>query len=464
MKIALVNPPSEAHITRRWRCAIKQGHYLYPPLELCYVGGVLKRKKSSEVLLIDCIAEHVGNEKLFEMLGNFKPNITIFMPGFENIETDMAEMVDLKKKIGGKLLCFGFYPTLFAKEIMEKFDVDFVVRGEPEMVISKFYDVFENGKLLSSIKGLTYRKGKSIKKNPDTGEIRDLDNLPFPDRSLINNTLYYSPFPDKKPFTTMLTTRGCPYRCTYCIRTYGNKFRQRSVQNVISEIDEMVEKHSIKSLYINDDTFTANKNWVIEFCNMLANKEYEIEWTCLSRPETLDMEMLRAMKNAGCKRILVGIESGSDKILKYYGRNYDLKKIKSLFSGMRKIGIQSFGFFMLGAPIEEKEDIQKSLEIAKMTKPDFITLNIFRLYPGTKLFSDMQKSCGAKFSLFPHDVTFKTNLSEEEIRKSIFDFYKSYYFHTSYMLTHMGLFFGHLVHALKLFKEFLGWEKRGTNV
>ncbi len=463
MKIALVNPPAKQHITRRWRCAVEQGHYLFPPIELCYIGGILNRKKSAQLILIDCIAEKIGIDKLMYELKQFMPDMVIFMPGFENIENDLGIMEDVKKNTNSKLVCFGFYPTIFANKIMKKFDIDFIIHGEPEITISELYDAVEKKQNLSDIDGLVYRKGEKIKKNKERKNIQNLDDLPFPDRSLIKNNLYYSAFLDKKPFTTILTTRGCPYRCTYCIRTYGDVLRQRSVDNIIAEIDEMVKEHGIKSMYIIDDTFTFNKKRVLEFCKKLEKRKYKIRWSCLSRPETLDKEMLKAMKKIGCLRILIGIESGSERILKYYGRDYNLKKIKILFSDMKSVGIQSFGFFMLGAPIETKKDIEKSLEIAKFTNPDFLTLNIVRIYPGTELFSNMQKEGNVKFNLFPHNVIFDTIIPKEEINKIMFKFYRLYYFRLGYFLSHIPLLIKNPLNTLRLLFEYVKWERRGKN-
>lgn len=463
MRIALVNPPAEHHITRRWRCAVEQGHYLFPPLELCYIGGILKGKTNIKLILIDCVAEKIKIDKLVYRLKIFKPDMIIFMPGFENIENDLSIMQKVKAVTKANLVCFGYYPTLFANKIIKKFDIDFIIRGEPELTVSELYDALENEEGFSNIKGLTYVFNKKIKINEDREIIKNLDVLPFPDRSLIKNNLYYSGFSDKKPFTTFLTTRGCPYRCTYCIRTYGDVLRKRGVDNSIAEIDEMVKKYKIRSIYINDDTFTFDKKWVLEFCKKLNEKRYKIQWTCLSRPETLDKEMLKAMKKAGCLRILVGIESGSEIILKYYKRNYDLKKIKDLFFEMKKISIQSFGFFMIGAPIETEEDIKKSLEIAKYTNPDFLTLNVMRLYPGTEIFSTMQREGTAKFNLFPHTVEFDTKIPKEKINNIMFKFYRSYYFRPKYILTHIPLFIKNPFHILRLFFEYLKWEKRGEN-
>jgi radical SAM superfamily enzyme YgiQ (UPF0313 family) len=441
---------------------VEQGHYLFPPIELCYIGGALK-KKNREIILIDCIAEKLSLKALTEKIKDFRPDVIVFMTGFENIEDDISNMVDVKKTVGARLACFGFYPTIFSGEIIKKFDIDFIIRGEPEITLSELCETLERGKKPSHIRGLTYIDKGHAKGNGDRGYIENLDNLPFPDRSLVKNNLYYSPFPDKKPFTTMLTARGCPYRCTYCIRTYGDALRRRSVKNAIAEIDEMAEKHGIRSMYINDDTFTYNKSWVLDFCSKLKEKKYKIKWTCLSRPETLDKEMMKAMKEAGCLRVLVGIESGSKKILEYYGRNYDLANIRKLFSEMRETGIQSFGFFMLGAPIETEEDIEKSFEIAKIANPDFLTLNIVRLYPGTEIFRNMHKTGSVKFNLFPYDVSFEANIPEEEVSRLMFKFYKSYYFRPKYVFSHIPLFLKNPVHILRLFFEYMKWEKRGKN-
>lgn len=465
MKVALVNPPAESTITRRWRCAVEQGHYLYHPIELAYIAGTLKQIRSAYVTIIDCVAECLDAEGLQRKLSEFSPELVIFMSGFENLEDDVEVMIKAKKALKFDLVMFGYYSTMFSKEIMEKYpELDFLVRGEPEITLRKMYRKIKKGdKDFSRVFGVTFRKNGKIKITKDREPVSDVDEIPMPAWDLVKFNLYYEAFPDPAPFGTILTSRGCPFNCTYCIKSYGNKLRQRSVDNVMQEIDFLVRKQKIKSLRILDDTFTVSKKWVEEFCERLKASRYDLKWTCLSRPETLDDSMLSKMKEAGCVRILVGIESGSKKILNYYNRHYDLDKIKNLFTSMRKVGIQSFGFFMIGAPIETEEDIEKSLEVAKNTNPDFITLNMMRIYPGTELFDQLKQKKKASFSLFPHHSEFEANIQGKELSDMMFKFYKRFYFRPWYVITHIPMFLKNPRFTFKLLKEFLKWMKKGTN-
>lgn len=465
MKVVLVNPPAEQNVIRRWRCAIEQGHYLFPPTELCYLAGILKQKKGSKYRVIDCVADKTDYNNLIRKLKRLSPDLIVFMPGFEAINKDIKGMEAVNEHLNSKLLAFGFYPTIFYKDLLKKYKLDYILLGEPELTFSELYDKLDRNLDLDEVKGLAYKKGTEIKMTGLREEMKNLDDLPFPDMSHLKMNRYFSGFSDKKPFTTIITGRGCSYRCTYCIRSYGDRFRQRSVKNVIDEISFLVKRYNIRSLRILDDTFTTNKKWVKEFCTELLRKKFRLQWSCLSRPETLSPEIIPLMKKAGCNRVLIGIESGSEKILKKYKRYYKLdEKIKHIFKTLRENKIESFAFFLLGAPDETEEDIMKSIEVAIDLDPDYITLNMMRVYPGTEDFEILKGRNQVEFSLIPYKSRFKARLSEKKIRKLLFEFYRAFYFRPKWFYRMMPKLIFNPVFSFNLAKEYLKWELKNTNI
>jgi len=455
MKIALINPPYKRNIIRRWYCSIESNNYLYPPLELIYIGGILKNKKNVKTILVDCIAEKTNKYKLIQKLKLFNPDYIIFMPGFQTINEDVSVMQEVKRETKCKLICFGYYPTLFSKEILEKYGVDIIIKGDPELIVSEIV----NGKELINIDGISYKKNGKIKINKAKKELRNIDKLPYPDRSLLDSSLYSTSFPDKKPMTTLLTSRGCSHRCNYCISSIRD-LRERKISNVINEIGECIDKFGIKTFRIVDESFTTNRKRVIEFCNLLIKKRYKIEWICLSRPDNLDNELLKKMRKAGCKRILVGIESGRDKILRYYNRHYNLDSLKYLFKKMKKIGITSLAFFLIGAPIESKEDIEKSIKFAKEIDPDFIFIDVLTPVPGTPLYDKLKKENKIKFSLIPYYVDYESLLSRKQLQKEMIRFHLSFYFNPYYLIRSCSWFFKNPKFLIITILNFFDWKKR----
>jgi radical SAM superfamily enzyme YgiQ (UPF0313 family) len=454
MKITLINPPYKRNIIRRWYCSVETDNYLYPPLELIYIGGMLKRNKKIKTILIDCIAENINKFDLRKRLKQFNPDYTIFMPGFQTINEDIETMENAIKAIKTKLVCFGYLPSLFSKNLLKKYNIDIIVRDQPELTV---FDILSGNKL-EKIKGISYKKnGKIIINKKRT--INDIDKLSFPDRNLLNNNLYSTPFPDKKPITTILTSRECPYKCNFCISA-NEQFTTRSINSVIEEIDECVKKFGMRTLRIIDNCFTANRNRVISFCDVLIKRDYEIDWVCLSRPDNLDEQLLRKMKKAGCKRILIGVESGSDKILNYYNRDHNLGKVKYVFRTMRKIGITSLAFLLIGATIESKEDIKKSIKFAKEINPDFIFIDVLTPIPGTSLYDKLKKENKIKFSLTPYHVDYKTLLSRKQLQKEMINFYLSFYLRSSYLIRMGSWFFKNPKSFIRMILTFLNWKKR----
>lgn len=467
MKIVFINPPAEHNIIRRWRCAIEQGNYLFPPMELSYLAGMAKSKKNIEYKLMDCVADNLDRAQVIKQLEDYKPDFLVFMPGFESINRDIRSMVDLNSTVKARLITFGHYPTKFSDQLLKTYPLEFIFRGDPEFTFSELMDALHNKTDLSVIKGLSYKKADgSVHVNPAREDIKNLDLLPFPDFSQLDLNKYFSGFRDKAPFTTMITSRGCSFRCTYCVRSYGDTWRQRSTDNVIAEIEQLVKDHNIKALRILDDTFTLNRNWVLEFCKKMVDKKFNLEWSCLSRPETITEDMMEAMSKAGCNRIMIGIESGSDKILQAYKRFYKIDdKIKKVFADLRKHGIESFTWFIIGAPYETEEDVRKSIEAAKFLNPDWVALNMMRAYPGTEDFDKLMAKGEVDFQLTPYRSEFKTQImSEQKVKDMLFEFYRAFYFRPSWLIRKLPVFIAHPVFAYSLASEYIKWELQRTNM
>lgn len=442
MKCLLFNLPYPVQVTRRYMCSYNSGQFLFPPLELMYLGSILKERKKDDAFLLDAVAEKLDINAVRERIKESAPDLLITLIGFETFQEDIENINTIKEGNPSlKIISFGHYPTVFPEEILNNSKIDIIIRGEPENTLLELYDsLSKNGSDISNIDGLAYKQADSagVLVNKPRDRIRDLDALPFPDYSLIKMEKYNEPFMDR-PFAVIQSSRGCPFGCRYCVRTYGRELIHRSVGNILNEIEQLIAKYKIRSIRFIDDTFTVEKTRVIQICKGIIDRGFKFKWSCLSRADTIDSEMVSWMSRAGCARILIGIESGSQKLLDYYGKNYTLGKIESVVGMIRRKKIECVGWFIVGAPAETEDDFKKSIALAKKIKFDFIAVSRLCLYPGTQLFEGMKNYI--EFSLFPYKNSFKDRDLEFESVKREKIFYRSFYLSPSYMLRAFKLFF-----------------------
>jgi anaerobic magnesium-protoporphyrin IX monomethyl ester cyclase len=280
----------------------------------------------------------------------------------------------------------GPHPTICPEQSILANNIDFIVRGEGESTILELCQTIEGDSTsdLTHIKGLSFKRNGEAIHNGARELIKDLDVIPFPGRDLVLNPDLYS----SKNMAVIVTGRGCPFDCGYCSAQsiWTNKVRYRSIENTINEIKHIKNRFSADSIYFWDDSFTVNKRRVIDLCNIIINDKIDIRWGCTSRVDLLDDELLTIMKSAGCEKIDIGIESGSERILKLINKRITVQKVKQSIELIRGHNIKIGAFFMIGFPEETKQDINCTLDLIKKSKVDSICLSIFTPYPATKLY------------------------------------------------------------------------------
>lgn len=468
MKCLFLNLPYPSLVMRRYMCSYNTRHFLFPPLELMYLASIVKGWKHGEAILVDAVVEKLNVDEIGGIILKVKPDILITLIGFETFDNDM-ESINYLKKVDAdlKIIAIGYYPTLFPETVLKNSGIDIIIKGEPELIFSQLYDCLANqNRGIFNVRGLAYRDSRNdIIVTSPSERLSDLDGLPFPDYSLID-VYKYSEIFMKKPFATILSSRGCPFACGYCVKTYGEKTVQRSSANVLEELEGLVIKNGIKSVRFLDDTFTINKNRVIELCKGMIEKRIKIEWSCLSRLDTLDQEILYWMKSAGCKRILVGVESGSQRVLDYYGKNYAAEKIKITTGLIKKEKIECVGWFIVGGTFESDKDFNKTVEIVKKNNFDLIAVSTLSLYPGTGLFEKHKEE--TDFSLFPYRNMLKDSGAElESLRREKF-LYRIFYLSPFYIQRGARIFLknpiGTIILAISMlifiFKNKIAYSKR----
>ena len=274
------------------------------------------------------------------------------------------------------------------------FDYGVVGEGE-ETAIELFHSIFSNNPLLSSIKGIVFRKDGELLFTGHRALIDNLDTIAFPAYDLIKNISQYNPPPSnykKLPVVNIITSRGCPNHCTFCDRAvFGNKLRQRSAENVVEEISLLVKKYNVKEIAFVDDTFTIGKNRLIKIFNLLEKRKIRITWTCMSRVNTVDRELLHFLKQHGCWHISFGIESGSQKILNMIKKGITLEMAEKAVKECASTGIRTKGFFMIGHPGETMDTINDTISFALKIPLDTMIATINTPHPGTEQYSDALK-------------------------------------------------------------------------
>ena len=238
---------------------------------------------------------------------------------------------------------------------------------------------------LSEIPGIMFRRDGQVRTNPKRPVEMDLDLFGYPARDLLDNSLYIRP-DTQEAQTTVLASRGCPYKCIYCLAPVvsGRRDRWRSVSSVVAEIRECVEKHGITSIHLEADEFTLRRKWVLELCEKLQALEHPVSWVCNSRVDTVDYELVRHMKASGCWLISLGVESGSQEMLDKMRKNATLEQARSAVEACRKAGVLTYCYFVIGLPWESHKSARETIEFAVDLNPDFAEFYIAYPFKGTE--------------------------------------------------------------------------------
>ncbi len=365
-----------------------------PPLGILYIASVLKREGIT-VKVIDASIKGYTSDQVVQLVLKEHPKLA----GISAVSLQITQAIEIAKKIKQsdnsiKLVLGGAHVNSVKEEIF-KFDnnFDFLVYGEGEYIVPELYRGLKSNKF-SGIEGLIYKQNEKIVVNQPKQLIKDLDTVPFPDLSLIDLNDYSGLINSKrKKVGSMICSRGCPYNCSFCdaFMVYGKKHRKRSTKNIVDEIEHNHKTFGINEISIKDSTFTVDKEWVKEICNEILHRKLNIKWSCNSRIDTIDEELLSIMKKAGCYSISYGVESGSDKILRDINKGVTLQQIKQTFDLSRKLGLETVAYFMIGNLNENESNVIESMKFAKKIKPTFVLFSIATPYPNTKMYNTAVK-------------------------------------------------------------------------
>jgi radical SAM superfamily enzyme YgiQ (UPF0313 family) len=383
MKICLISPP--------YNSAVKSVVGVSsPPLGLAYIASVLRQ--SHEVKIIDSNILNYAISDVERELRSFNPDVV----GITSVTPSIYEaykVAETAKKVREdcKVVLGGPHATFMPRQTMEECRyIDIIVRGEGEETTSELIENIEKGAPLNEVKGITFREKNEIIDTEPRPFIKNIDDIPFPSRDLLPMHLYK--FNGVK-YTTMLTSRGCPFKCSFCSssRLFGGYWRGRSPENVLEEMKIVYEEYGIRNIEFMDDTFTLNQERAEKICDEIIKQGWDISWGASSRVDTLSKKLVEKMKKAGCWIIFLGIESGSQKILDAIGKRITLEQVKKAVKILKDAGIQVLGSFIIGFLQDTKETIKETIKFAKSLNLNYAEFSILTPYPGTPIFDYAKK-------------------------------------------------------------------------
>jgi anaerobic magnesium-protoporphyrin IX monomethyl ester cyclase len=369
---------------------------VFPPISLASVAAVLEKKHL--VSIIDAPTEGWKNledmdetkyrvglnaRTIAERIKQWNPDVVIIEIPFSGWSKTAFEVVSTTKSINKDIfvVLMGQHPSARPEDCLSNLNVDFVVIGEAEKTVSELVDALDVGTQdFKAVDGLGFRSyGKPVLTDK-RAMIDDLDSLPFPARHLLPMKVYYEAVKEnplrgeiRKPWTIIITSRGCPYTCVFCTSciVWGRKWRPRTAKNVVNEIEDVIKTYGIKQIDFSDDNMTLDKKRMADICDQIIERGLNIEWFTPNgiRADTLDEPLLRKMKMAGCKKIRIAPESGVQRVVNdVIGKNLDLRSVEEAVIACKKVGIRVGCFFVMGLIGETKTDIEKTIEFAYKLK------------------------------------------------------------------------------------------------
>jgi radical SAM superfamily enzyme YgiQ (UPF0313 family) len=385
-----VNPSTITEKTKRVKAKAS-----WPPLGLLYMATLLN-EQGAETSILDQPAKNYSNQETVEWIIREDPDIV----GFSGLSTSGKNAAlmstQVKKRNPNISIVFGGpYATFNSKRVLTKYpSVDIVVKGEGESTIIELVDVLESSRPLKGVDGITYREGNFLVSTPDRRLLEDLDSLPFPDRRLLDGE-YHSEISGVNiavnKFTSVISSRGCPYRCRFCSCTKlcKGRWRARSVDNTLEELHYLASEGFKQFIFV-DDCFTLVPKRTIEICVRMRKEGLDFEWICEGRVDRNSNKIMKELSRAGCKILYLGIESANQRILNYYQKMITPQQSLEAVKRARKAGIDLIiGTFILGAPDETREEIKNTLDFAKKLDIDIPQFHVLGVYPGTDIWDEL---------------------------------------------------------------------------
>ncbi|MDD1755821.1 MAG: radical SAM protein [Methanomassiliicoccales archaeon] len=446
MRILLINPPrfEGIPVIREERCEITERYSILEPYSLLQIGALLKGQ-GHQVDLIDLNGFDLPWEDLETRLRQLKPEAVLFRFTPTTFDHDMRTS-SITKRVLPEAKTIGVCWTLrtLARDVMSQApDLDLYVRQEYEVVVPDLVNALQEGRGMSSVPGIAYRSGKEVAVNEDARPLEDYDSLPIPAFDLLPSLEpYFVTAPAGRPYTILYTSKGCPFKCSFCT-VAGTKWRPKSAEKTMEELLYLKGRYGIRTVSFFDETFTLDKKRVLRLCDALISEKLDIRWYCNTRAHLVDLDLLKRMRQAGCRGISYGIESGSQSILDHADKCVTVEQASNAIAWARQARIKTFASFIMGLPGETWGTVDDTISFVKRTMPNSAEFNVAVPYPGTKLYEMVYGENGAGAvdfrKLYQDDAVVGTEaLSPADLNKARDMAYRSLYFNPRWWFRNIG--------------------------
>lgn len=435
MRAVLISPPYRHKIFSENLTTVDEEFCSAPPIILAYVAAILERH-GHKVQLLDARALGLSKEEAVEQIKNFHPDILGFRSETYHFHDALDWVRYLKENLNIPVITGGVNLSLYPRETLSHGEIDYGIIGDGLDALPKLIKALEYKENLDDVPGIIYKKKGEIIINRPQEKLADFDSFPFPARHLLPNEAYYSFISQLKNFTVMLTTTGCPFLCSFCAIHPNTHYRVRSAKNVLDEIELCYRDFGVREIDFFDATFFLPRPRALEIFEGIKKRRLKIEWSCRTRVDVVNEDIVRQAAGVGCRQIYYGIESVNTKVLKAIKKDIKIEQIRQAIKWSKKYGIRTMGFFMVGNSGDMKESVRSTIDFAKTVGLDFIQVCRTIAKPGTELDELMIKETGKDYwrehvlgkKIEGRLPTPWSSLSEIEIEALTKEFYTKFYF------------------------------------
>lgn len=395
MKLALVFNPFKYKLHEENLRIVQRYFGLFPPLSLAWVAAIAERE-GHEAIIIDARTLRLTPQQVLQQLRRFKPDLLGFMMTTYMFRETLEWATFLKEALKVPVVLGGYNLRVYPKESLMNDVADFGVVESAFYTVPRLLEELEGGRRFGEVPGLLYKRGQEVIMTPPHPVPEKFEDYPNPARHLLPNELY-AEFPtERRNFTVMVTSKGCPRACSFC-EAGRTPYNPRKPQTVVDEMQECVERHGIHEIDIFDYEFLINRKRVMAICKEMQRRDLDLLWACRARIDAVDDELLQQMKLAGCGRIYYGIESGVQEILDRVNKGITLDQVRQTIRLTKRHGIRALGFFLVGSPGETRQTIRKTLRFAKELDLEYVQFSKLTAKPLTPMWRQTVEQTGRDY-------------------------------------------------------------------
>lgn len=418
MNIVLIRPPRR----NPWENSL-----LVPPLGLAYIASAA-RLAGHHVQILDAYALRWTWQRFTEEMQKIHVDVigfTAMTPVWDVVQ----QAIDISRNSARYIVVGGPHPTVVRHEIFgqcPKIDAGIVGEGEESFVaLLGYWQAMEVGDTQQVPAGVVLPHAEFREISPP-----DVQRIAYPARDLLDNSLYRYPLASRAQVATMITSRGCPFRCSFCDKSVGgSRWRARTPVDVVNEMEEIHSKYNVGFINMYDDNFTLHRKRVVDICQEIIRRQLPIVWKCEGRVDSVDLELLQIMKKAGCQMIAFGVESGNPDTLELLRKDITVEQTRHAFALMQEVGIASLAYIILGAPGEDAEKVWQTIRFCREIEADYVQFSSLSAMPGTSISEMFVAENVSVTNMLDADVHRKTltSLSEEELQTLMNQAWKDFY-------------------------------------